>query len=60
MICVAEYNLGFDVIGEIALMHCFDRRHCADWHENRGQYVAMGGGYYLKLWRLNPRMCVEG
>ena len=35
MICVAQDNLGLDVVFKFVEMHSLDRTHCANRHENR-------------------------
>ena len=45
VICVAQDNLGLDVVFKFVEMHSLDRTHCANRHENRGLYSAVRSGY---------------
>ena len=43
MVSVAQYNLGFDILFQLARMHAFDRAERTHGHENRRFDSAVGG-----------------
>lgn len=43
MICVAEDDLGFDVVAQFMLMYGLDTPNRTDWHEDRGLNQAVCG-----------------